>query len=72
MQDYLDEIGNHPHGQAVILWHMAGLYAMNDQAGGQATLTRAKSHLDLLGPKMTATGTEAPPSSRCPLVILHR
>jgi tetratricopeptide (TPR) repeat protein len=43
----------------VILWHMAGLYAMQDQvAVAQATLSRAKSHLDLLGPIMTATETE--------------
>jgi len=58
-QSYLDEIGNHPHGQTVILRHMAGLYAMQDQvAMAQATLSRAKSHLDLLGPIMTATETE--------------
>ena len=58
-EDYLDEIGNHPRGQAVILWHMAGLYAMQDQAArAQATLNRAKSHLDTLGPTMTATGTQ--------------
>jgi DNA-binding SARP family transcriptional activator len=58
-ESYLDEIGNHPHGQTVILRHMAGLYAMQDQvAMAQATLSRAKSHLDLLGPIMTATETE--------------
>jgi DNA-binding SARP family transcriptional activator len=58
-QDYLDEIGNHPRGQAVILWHMAGLYAMQDQvAVAQATLSRAKSHVQILGPIMTATGTQ--------------
>ena len=57
--DYLDEIGNHPRGQAVILLHMAGLYAMQDQvATAQATLSRAKSHLDTLGPTMTAAVTE--------------
>jgi tetratricopeptide (TPR) repeat protein len=38
---------------------MAGLYAMHDQAAmAQATLNRAKSHLDLLGPTMTAAGTQ--------------
>ena len=58
-QDYLDEIGNHPRGQAVILLHMAGLYAMQDQAAiAQTTLGRAKSHLDTLGPTMTAAVTE--------------
>ena len=29
--DYLDEVGNHPRGQVVILNHLAGLYAMQDQ-----------------------------------------
>jgi DNA-binding SARP family transcriptional activator len=58
-ENYLDEIGNHPHGQTVILWHLAGLYAMQDQAAmAQATLNRAKSHLELLGPTMTAAGTQ--------------
>ena len=58
-KDYLDEIGNHPRGQAVILWHMAGLHAMQDQvAMAQTTLSRAESHLDILGPTMTATGTQ--------------
>ena len=57
--DYLDEIGNHPRGQAVILQHMAGLYAMQDQAAmAQTTLSRAKSHLDTLGPTMTAAATQ--------------
>ena len=58
-QDYLDEIGNHPRGQAVILLHMAGLYAMQDQVAiAQTALSRAKSQLDTLGPTMTAAGTE--------------
>jgi DNA-binding SARP family transcriptional activator len=58
-ENYLDEIGNHPHGQTLILWHMAGLYAMQDQiAVAHSTLDRAKSNLGLLGPTMTATGTE--------------
>jgi tetratricopeptide (TPR) repeat protein len=58
-ENYLDEIGNHPHGQTLILWHMAGLYAMQDQiAMAHSTLDRAKSNLGLLGPTMTATGTE--------------
>src|SRR6185437_1553148 len=58
-QDYLDEIGNHPRGQTVILQHLAGLYAMQDQiAIAQATLSRVESHLEILGPTMTATGTQ--------------
>jgi tetratricopeptide (TPR) repeat protein len=58
-ENYLDEIGNHPRGQTVILQHLAGLYAMQDQvAVAQATLSRTESHLDILGPTMTATGTQ--------------
>ena len=58
-KDYLDEVGNHPRGQAVILKHMAGLYAMQDQAEtAHATLSRARSLLDTLGPTMTAAVTE--------------
>jgi DNA-binding SARP family transcriptional activator len=57
--DYLDEVGNHPRGQAVILKHMAGLYAMQDQFDtAHATLSRAKSYLDTLGPGMTAAVTQ--------------
>ena len=57
--DYLDEIGNHPRGQAVILKHMAGLYAMQDEVEtAHATLSRAKSYLDTLGPTMTAAVTQ--------------
>ena len=57
--DYLEEIGNHPRGQAVILLHMAGLHAMQDQvATARAILGNAKSHLDTLGPTMTAAITE--------------
>jgi DNA-binding SARP family transcriptional activator len=58
-EGYLDEIGNHPSGQAVILLHMAGLYAMQDNvATAHATLSRAKALLDTLGPTMTAALTE--------------
>ena len=54
-EGYLDEIGNHHRGQAVVLLHMAGLYAMRDEVEiAHATLNRAKSHLDCLGPTMTA------------------
>ncbi len=58
-EDYLDEVGNHPRGQAVILKHLAGLYAMQDQfETAHATLSRAKSFLDALGPTMTAAVTQ--------------
>jgi DNA-binding SARP family transcriptional activator len=57
--DYLDEVGNHPRGQAVILNHVAGLYAMQDQFEmAYATLSRAKSFLDTLGPTMTSAVTQ--------------
>jgi DNA-binding SARP family transcriptional activator len=53
--DYLDETGNHPSAQAVILLNMAGLQAMQDEVAiARATLSRAKAHLDTLGPTMTA------------------
>jgi tetratricopeptide (TPR) repeat protein len=56
---YLDEVGNHPSGQAVILLHMAGLYAMQDNvATAHSTLNRARTVLDTLGPTMTAALTE--------------
>ena len=58
-EDYLDEIGSHPSGQAVILHHLAGLYAMQDDvARAHAALKRAKTLLDALGPTMTAAVTE--------------
>jgi hypothetical protein len=58
-EDYLDEVGNHPSGQAVILNHLAGLYAMQDQVEtAHATLRRAKSYLETLGPTMTAAVTQ--------------
>jgi DNA-binding SARP family transcriptional activator len=58
-EDYLDEVGNHPPGQAVILNHIAGLYAMQDQVAiAQATLSRAESYLAALGPTMTAAVTQ--------------
>ena len=58
-EDYLDEVGNHPSGRAVILNHMAGLYAMQDQVEtAHAALGRAKSYLDTLGPTMTAAVTQ--------------
>ena len=58
-EDYLDEIGNHPSGQAWILLSMASLQAMQDDvAMAHATLGRARSLLDTLGPTMTAAVTQ--------------
>jgi DNA-binding SARP family transcriptional activator len=57
-QEYLDEIGNHPFGTAVILHFQAGLYAMRDDfAAAQATLGRARSLLEELGSPITAAIT---------------
>jgi DNA-binding SARP family transcriptional activator len=57
--DYLDEIGNHPFGKAVILQHLAGLYAMQDDfAAAQETLNTAKSLLETLGSMITAAMTQ--------------
>jgi DNA-binding SARP family transcriptional activator len=58
-ESYLDEIGNHPRGKAVILLHLSGLYAMQDDVtAAQETLSRAKALLDTLGPTMTAAVTQ--------------
>jgi DNA-binding SARP family transcriptional activator/tetratricopeptide (TPR) repeat protein len=58
-KDYLDEIGNHPSGQAAILLDMAGLQAMQDEvAMAHATLGRAQSLLGTLGPTMTTAVTQ--------------
>ena len=58
-EGYLDEIGNHPIGKAVILNHLAGLHAMQDDvAAAHAALARAKTLLDTLGPTMTAAITQ--------------
>jgi DNA-binding SARP family transcriptional activator len=58
-QEYLAEIGSHPRGQAVILLHMAGLFAMHDDFdAAHATLGRTRSHLETLGPTMTAAVTQ--------------
>jgi DNA-binding SARP family transcriptional activator len=58
-EDYLDEIGNHPFGQAVILRHLAGLYAMQDDVtAAHAALSRAKPLVDALGATVTAAVTQ--------------
>jgi DNA-binding SARP family transcriptional activator/tetratricopeptide (TPR) repeat protein len=55
---YLDEIGNHAFGKAVILLQLAGLYAMQDDAAAaHASLNNARMLLDTLGPTMTAAIT---------------
>ena len=56
---YLDEIGNHAFGKAVILLQLAGLYAMQDDAAAaHVSLNKARVLLDTLGPTMTAAITE--------------
>jgi DNA-binding SARP family transcriptional activator len=58
-EDYLDEIGNHPLGKALILMHLAGLYAMRDNAtAAHAALDSAKALVDTLGPTITAAMTQ--------------
>jgi DNA-binding SARP family transcriptional activator len=58
-EDYLDEIGNHPLGTALILMHLAGLYAMRDNAtAAHAALDSAKALVDTLGPTITAAMTQ--------------
>jgi DNA-binding SARP family transcriptional activator len=58
-EEYLSEIGNHPFGQADVLRHLAGLYAMQDDlAAAQDALSRAKNLLDPLGPTVTAAVTQ--------------
>ena len=58
-EDYLDEIGDHPRGRGMILLHLAGLYAMQDDvATAHATLNRAKSLFDSLGPTMSSALTQ--------------
>jgi DNA-binding SARP family transcriptional activator/predicted ATPase len=58
-KDYLDEIGNHSFGKAVILHYLAGLHAMlDDFAAAHATLNSAKSLLDTLGAPITASTTQ--------------
>ena len=56
---YLDEIGNHAFGKAVILLQLAGLYAMQDDVeAAHAALNNARILLDTLGPTMTAAITQ--------------
>jgi predicted ATPase/DNA-binding SARP family transcriptional activator len=58
-QNYLEEIGNHPLGKAVILLHLAGLYAMQDDVTtAHAMLSDAKTLLGTLGPTMAAALTQ--------------
>jgi DNA-binding SARP family transcriptional activator len=58
-EEYLDEIGNLPFGRAVILHHLAGLYAMQDDiTTADATLTRAQTLLRALSPTVTTAVTQ--------------
>jgi DNA-binding SARP family transcriptional activator/class 3 adenylate cyclase len=58
-EEYLDEIGSHPYGRAVVLRYLAGLYAMqDDMTAAHAALSRSQSMLDALGPTMTAIVTQ--------------
>ena len=58
-KEYLDEIGNHPFGKAVILQNLAGLHAMQDDvAAAHDSLNNAKDLFDTLGPTMTGAITE--------------
>ena len=58
-KEYLDEIGDHPFGRAVILQYLAGLQAMqDDDSAAHATLNSAKDLLDTLGPTMTGAITQ--------------
>ena len=58
-KDYLDEIGNHSFGRAIILQNLAGLYAMQDDVtAAYAALDSAKNLLDTLGPTMTGAITQ--------------
>jgi DNA-binding SARP family transcriptional activator len=57
--DYLDEIGDHPRGQGMILLHLAGLHAMQDDvATAHAALNRAKSLFDSLGTTISSVLTQ--------------
>jgi tetratricopeptide (TPR) repeat protein len=57
-EGYLEEVGTHQTGEAVILNHLAGLYAMQDRAGeaGQA-LARGMAAFEELGVTMTSSVT---------------
>ena len=58
-KEYLDEIGDHPFGKAVIQQNLAGLQAMQDDvSAAHATLNSAKDLLDTLGPTMTGAITQ--------------
>ena len=55
---YLEEVGNHQTGEAVILNHLAGLYAMQDRAEeARQALARGLAAFEELGVTMTSSVT---------------
>ena len=55
---YLEEVGSHQTGEAVILNHLAGLYAMQDRAEeARQALARGLAAFDELGVTMTSSVT---------------
>ena len=55
---YLEEVGSHQTGEAVILNHLAGLYAMQDRAAeARALLARGMAAFEELGVTMTSSVT---------------
>jgi DNA-binding SARP family transcriptional activator len=55
---YLEEVGSHQTGEAVILNHLAGLYAMQDRATeARALLARGMAAFEELGVTMTSSVT---------------
>ena len=55
---YLEEVGSHQTGEAVILNHLAGLYAMQDRvAEGGRLLARGMAAFEELGVTMTSSVT---------------
>ena len=57
-EGYLEEVGSHQTGEAVILNHLAGLYAMQDRAAeARALLARGMAAFEELGVTMTSSVT---------------
>ncbi|HEV3464742.1 MAG TPA: BTAD domain-containing putative transcriptional regulator [Actinomycetota bacterium] len=57
-EGYLEEVGSHQTGEAVILNHLAGLYAMQDQAAEAGRLlARGMAAFEELGLTMTSSVT---------------
>ena len=57
-EGYLEEVGSHQTGEAVILNHLAGLYAMQDRADeARRALARGMTAFEELGVTMTSSVT---------------